>query len=246
MRELAQAKRHYSKLPLFEFLRAEFDSAARPAGVLSLHGAIHPGVLDLNRSRAARRELQGPASAADQRAHSRGRPPLAVVPRRLRQARLRSPRAVTHTLRSYHAKTTRARTACSGLAPRRSCCTAPHRRKSSSSSEAIEETGNVLFGLTAKIAARIQAEGGPELAVPRPVPFQPGRPGMRCTAHDHRARSHRRSPSSNVCCLDLAFRVFDMFSGLGPPNYWRYAKNALAQPHRPASSSHSCVRHGAL
>ena len=54
MRELAQAKRHYSKLPLFEFLRTESIRAARPAGVLPVHGAIHPGVLGSQPLRVAR------------------------------------------------------------------------------------------------------------------------------------------------------------------------------------------------
>ena len=99
--------------------------------------------------------------------------------------------------------------------------------------EAIEETGNVLFGLTAKIAARIQAEGGPELRYLGQFHFA-ARPVTPCTAADHRVlEAIALTEFERVHCLDLAFRVFDMFADW-TSELLAYAKNSLAHrtvPH---------------
>ena len=78
--------------------------------------------------------------------------------------------------------------------------------------EAIEETGNVLFGLTAKIAARIQADGRSRAALSRPVPFQPRDRSRDARRRPSCARSDPLTEFERVRCLDLAFRVFEMFS----------------------------------
>jgi hypothetical protein len=93
--------------------------------------------------------------------------------------------------------------------------------------EAIEETGNVLFGLTAKIAARIQAEGGPELRYLGQFHFS------RETGHTMHGADHRvleaiaLTEVERVHCLDLAFRVFDMFTDW-TSELLAYARNSLA------------------
>jgi hypothetical protein len=84
--------------------------------------------------------------------------------------------------------------------------------------EAIEETGNVLFGLTAKIAARIQAEGGPELRYL----------GHAIHGADQRVvEAIALTEVERVHCLDLAFRVFDMFTDW-TSELLAYARNSLA------------------
>ena len=99
--------------------------------------------------------------------------------------------------------------------------------------EAIEETGNVLFGLTAKIAARIQAEGGPELRYLGQFHFS-RETGHAMHGHDHRVlEAIPLTASERARCLDLAFRVFDMFSDW-TAELLAYAKNSLAHrtvPH---------------
>ena len=98
--------------------------------------------------------------------------------------------------------------------------------------EAIEETGNVLFGLTSKIAARIQADGGPELRYLGQFHFA-ARPATRCTGRPPRPRGHPLTELERVRCLDLAFRVFDLFTDW-TTELLAYAKNSLAHrtvPH---------------
>ena len=93
--------------------------------------------------------------------------------------------------------------------------------------EAIEETGNVLFGLTSKIAQRLQAEGGPELRYLGQFHF------ARETGHAMHGMDHRILESipltelERVRCLDLSFRVFDLFADWSA-ELLAYARNSLA------------------
>jgi len=78
--------------------------------------------------------------------------------------------------------------------------------------ECIEETGNVLFGLTARLAARIEEEGGPELRYLGQLHF------LRETGHLMRGLEQREmeaitlAAGERVRCLDVAFRVFELFA----------------------------------
>jgi hypothetical protein len=99
--------------------------------------------------------------------------------------------------------------------------------------EAIEETGNVLFGLTAKIAARIQADGGPELRYLGQFHFS-RETGHAMHGHDHRVlEAITLTELERAGCLDIAFRVFDMFTDW-TTELLAFAKNAIAHrtvPH---------------
>jgi hypothetical protein len=99
--------------------------------------------------------------------------------------------------------------------------------------EAIEETGNVLFGLTSRLAQRIQADGGPELRYLGLFHF------ARETGHAMHGMDHRileaipLTELERVRCLDLSFRVFDLFADWST-ELLAYARNSLAQrtvPH---------------
>jgi hypothetical protein len=107
--------------------------------------------------------------------------------------------------------------------------------------EAIEETGNVLFGLTAKIAAHIQADGGPELRYLGQFHFS------RETGHAMHGLDHRvleaitLTQLERVRCLDLAFRTFEMFSDW-TAELLAYARNALANQTVPHVIQSSAMR----
>jgi len=93
--------------------------------------------------------------------------------------------------------------------------------------EAIEETGNVFFGLTAKIAARIHEDGGPELRYLGQFHFS-GETGHATHGHDHRAlEAITLTELERVSCLELAFHVFDMYADW-TTELLAYAKNSLA------------------
>jgi hypothetical protein len=231
MRELAQAKRHYSKLPLFEFLRAE---SIPPRDRLAFFPCMAPFILafsDLNRFVLRDEESSDPHQLLiNEHTYEDDHhwPWYLEDFTKLGHDRTSS---VTQTLRSYmkdDAKTNRmlgSRLAqlLHGTTPTEKLVIV----------EAIEETGNVLFGLTAKIAARIQADGGPELRYLGQFHFS------RETGHAMHGADHRvleaiaLTELQRVRCLDLAFRVFDMFSDW-TAELLAFAKNSLAQrtvPH---------------
>ena len=231
MRELAQAKRHYSKLPLFEFLRCE---SIAPRDRLAFFPCMAPFILafsDLNRF-----VLRDEASL-DTHQH--------LVNEHTREddhhwpwyledlAKLGFDRSshVTQVLRSYmkdDAQQNRmlaARLAqlLYGATPTEKLVVV----------EAIEETGNVLFGLTTKIAVQLQAEGGPELRYLGQFHF------ARETGHVMHGLDHRilgeiaLTELERVRCLDLSFRVFGLFADWSA-ELLAYAKNAIAHrtiPH---------------
>jgi hypothetical protein len=226
MRELAQAKRHYSKLPLFEFLRCE---SIAPRDRLAFLPCMAPFILafsDLNRF-VLRDE--GSLDPHQKLVNEHTREDDHHWPWYLEDlARLGFDRAshVTQVLRSYMKDDARHNRM---LMPRLAQIlhgTTPVEKLVVV--EAIEETGNVLFGLTSKIAARIQAGGGPELRYLGQFHF------ARETGHAMHGMDHRvleaipLTDLERVRCLDLAFRVFDLFADWSS-ELLAYAKNALAQ-----------------
>lgn len=231
MRELAQAKRHYSKLPLFEFLRCE---SIPPRERLAFFPCMAPFILafsDLNRFVLRDESCQDPhQKLVNEHTHEDDH----HWPWYLEDfVKLGFDRAtpITQVLRSYmkddaqqnRMLALRLAQLIHGTTPTEKLVVV----------EAIEETGNVLFGLTSKIAQHIQAEGGPELRYLGQFHF------ARETGHAMHGMDHRVLESipltdlERVRCLDLSFRVFDLFADWSA-ELLAYAKNMLAQrtvPH---------------
>jgi hypothetical protein len=225
MRELAQAKQHYSRLPLFEFLRCE---TIAPRDRLAFVPCMAPFILafsDLNRfvlrdesSPDPRQKLVNEHTHEDDHHW-----PWYLED--LTKLGFDRTTTLTHSLRTTMKDDCRENRM---LAPR----LAQVLQGTTSTEklvvvEAIEETGNVLFGLTSKLAQRIQADGGPELRYLGPFHF------ARETGHAMHGMDHRTleaiplSSSERARCLDLAFRVFDLFADWSG-ELLAYATNALA------------------
>ena len=231
MRELAQAKQHYARLPLFEFLRCETIPVRDR---LAFFPCMAPFILafsDLNRfvlrddTSTDPHQLLVNAHTHEDDHH---------WPWYLEDfAKLGFDRSqgVAHVLRSYMQDDT-----CENrmLAPRLAQLihgSSPTERLVIV--EAIEETGNVLFGLTCKLAERLKAEGGPELRYLGQFHFA-RETGHAMHGHDHRLiESIVLTQTERLRCLDLSFRVFDLFADW-TAELLAYAKNSLAQrtvPH---------------
>jgi hypothetical protein len=216
MRELAQAKRHYSRLPLFEFLRTE---SIAPRDRLAFYPCMAPFILafsDLNRFVLRVEDSSDPCQLLiNEHTHEDDH----HWPWYLEDfAKLGFDRtaSVTHTLRTYMKDEAQQNRMLGLRLAQLLYDTTP--KEKLVVVEAIEETGNVLFGLTAKIAARIQAEGGPELRYL----------GHAIHGTDHRVlEAIALTQVERVHCLDLAFRVFDMFSDW-TSELLAYARNSLA------------------
>lgn len=225
MRELAQAKRHYSKLPLFEFLRCE---SIAPRDRLAFFPCMAPFILafsDLNRFVLRDESCQDPHQKL---VNEHTREDDHHWPWYLEDfTKLGFDRAtaVTQALRSYmkdemqqnRLLALRLAQLIHGTTPTEKLVIV----------EAIEETGNVLFGLTSKIAQRLQAEGGPELRYLGQFHF------ARETGHAMHGMDHRileaiqLTELERVRCLDLSFRVFDLFADWST-ELLAYARNTLA------------------
>lgn len=230
MRELAQAKRHYSKLPLFEFLRSE---SIAPRDRLAFLPCIAPFILafsDLNRFVLRDETSQDPHQhLVNQHTHEDDH----HWPWYLEDlAKLGFDRGthVTQVLRSYMKDDTQQNRMLMARLAQLLYGTTPTEKLVVV--EAIEETGNVLFGLTTRIAERIHAEGGPELRYLGQFHF------ARETGHAMHGLDHRVLESitltelERVRCLDLCFRVFDLFADWSA-ELLAYATNALAQRTTP-------------
>jgi hypothetical protein len=231
MRELAQAKRHYSKLPLFEFLRAE---SIPPRDRLAFVPCMAPFILafsDLNRFVL---RVENSTDSVQLLINEHTREDDHHWPWYLEDfTKLGFDRtaSITQTLRSYMKDGAQQnRTLGMRLAQLLYDATPTEKLVIV---EAIEETGNVLFGLTAKIAARIQADGGPELRYLGQFHFS-RETGHAMHGYDHRVlEAIALSELERMRCLDLAFRVFDMFSDW-TTELLAFAKNSLAHrtvPH---------------
>ncbi len=242
MRELAQARRHYSKLPLFEFLRTE---SIAPRDRLAFYPCMAPFILafsDLNRFVLRVENSTDPHQLLineHTREDDHHWPWYLEDFIKLGHDRTAS---VTQTLRSYMKDDARENRMLGSRLAQLLYDTTPTEKLVIV--EAIEETGNVLFGLTAKIAARIQADGGPELRYLGQFHFS------RETGHAMHGQDHRvleaiaLTEFERVRCLDLAFRVFDMFSDW-TAELLAYAKNSLAHRTVPHIVHTSVARHGA-
>ena len=231
MRELAQAKRHYSKLPLFEFLRAE---SIPPRDRLAFVPCMAPFILafsDLNRFVL---RVENSTDSVQLLINEHTREDDHHWPWYLEDfVKLGFDRtaSITHTLRSYMKDGAQQNRTLGMRLAQLLYGTTPTEKLVIV--EAIEETGNVLFGLTAKIAARIQAEGGPELKYLGQFHFS-RETGHAMHGYDHRVlEAIALTELERMRCLDLAFRVFDMFSDW-TAELLAHAKNSLAQrtvPH---------------
>jgi hypothetical protein len=226
MREMAQAKRHYSKLPLFEFLRCE---TLPPRDRLSFLPCMAPFILafsDLNRFVLRDETSQDPHQQLVNEHTREDDHHWPWYLEDLTKLGFDRSSSVAQVLRSYmkddeqQNRMLMARLAqlLQGTTPTEKLVVV----------EAIEETGNVLFGLTAKLADRIQADGGPELRYLGQFHF------ARETGHAMHGMDHRVLESialtsfERVRCLDLSFRVFDLFADWST-ELLAYARNVLAQ-----------------
>jgi hypothetical protein len=226
MRELAQAKRHYSQLPFFDFLRCE---SLAPRDRLAFFPGMAPFILafsDLNRFVLREEASSDPHQQLvnDHTEEDDHHWPWYLED--FTKLGFDHSHAVTQVLRSYM-KDDAAQNRM--LAPRLAQLiygASPVEKLVIV--EAIEETGNVLFGLTCKLAQRIQAEGGPELRYLGQFHF------ARETGHAMHGMDHRILESisltqlERVRCLDLSFRVFDLFADW-TTELLAYAKNAIAR-----------------
>ena len=218
MRELAQAKRHYSKLPLFEFLRSE--SIRRATVWRSIPAWRHSSW----RSRISTVSCCAMKDSKD--------PHQLLINEHTYEDDHHWPwyledftklgfdrtASVTQTLRSYMKDDAQQNRMLGSRLAQLLYGTTPTEKLVIV--EAIEETGNVLFGLTAKIAARIQAEGGPELRYLGQF-HSAARPATRCTEPTIACSKPSRSPSSNACAASISRSACSTCSPTGPPNYWR-------------------------
>jgi hypothetical protein len=222
LREMAQAKRHYSTLPLFEFLR---DDSIPPRDRLTFYPCMAPFILaysDLNRfvfrDEIARDPYQRLINERTYEADNHWPWYLEDLVR-LGFDRTHS---ITQALRGYMKdEIIQGRMLTPRLAQLAHQATPVEKLVIL---ESIEETGNVLFGLTAKIAARIQAEGGPVLRYETVRAMHGQDRGV--------LEAIALTEADRKRCLDFAFRVFDMFAD------WRnelhvYARRALAQRTTP-------------
>jgi len=210
MREMAQAKRHYATLPLFEFLRSD---AIPPLERLAFYPCMAPFILafsDLNRFVLRDEASSDPHQLLINEHTYEDDHHWPWFLEDFTKLGFDRPSSVTQVLRAYmqdHGRENRmlaARLAqiLTGASPVEKLVVV----------EAIEETGNVLFGLTAKIAARIEAEGGPELRYLGQFHFS-RETGHAMHGHDHRViEAIELTDLQRVRCLDLSFQVFDLFA----------------------------------
>jgi hypothetical protein len=244
LRELAQAKRHHSKLPLFEFLRAD-SVPARDR--LAFYPCMAPFVLafsDLNRFVLRDESSDDPHQRLineyswehdhlwpwyfddfAELAFDRGASAAQVLRSYMKDDARESRMLGMRLAQLLHATTPIEKLAVVA---------------------AIEHTGDVLLELTAELAAQIEAAGGPELRYLGRFHF--------ARESGDAAHGLDRSVLETITltslerarCLDLSFRVFELFADWSA-ELLAHAKNSLAQsavPHllHPASGAQE---HGA-
>jgi len=231
VRELAQARRHYSRLPLFEFLRTD---SIPPRNRLAFYPCMAPFVqacADLNRF-VLRDETSNDPHQRLLNEHSR------EIERHwdwyledFSKLGFDRTACVSQVLRSHGREDTHHNRMLGARLAQLLFATTPIEKVVVA--ESIEQATNVLLELTAQLAARIQAEGGPELRYLGQFHF--------ARATDLAMRGYGARVLETVTltdlermrCLDLAFRVFDMFADWSN-ELLAYAKCALARrtvPH---------------
>lgn len=217
MRELAQAKRHYSTLPFFEFLRSD---AIAPRDRLAFVPYLAPWLLaraDLAHAMARDRVTDDPCQeVVNQRAHQEELR-LSWYLEDLRRLGFDNTTSFTQSLRVWMRTDMRCiRTLGLRLAQAVHAATPLEKLLVL---QAIDSTDDVLFEQTTRAAAGIFSQGGPELRF-----F--GR--SRGAAHPFALEAMGLAPLERVRCLDLAFRVFDMFADASA-ELLALARHALAQ-----------------
>ena len=240
MRELAQAKRHYSRLPFFEFLRTE---SIAPRDRLAFYPCMAPFILafsDLNRFVLRVEDSNDPHQILiNEHTHEDDHHWPWYLEDFIKLGFDRSA-SITQTLRSYMKDDARQNRLLGTRLAQLLYDTTPTEKLVVV--EAIEETGNVLFGLTAKIAALLEADGGPELRYLGQFHFS-RETGHAMHGHDHRVlEAIPLTELERARCLDLAFRVFDMFSDW-TTELLAFAKESLA--HRTVPHVIYAPRYGA-
>jgi hypothetical protein len=230
MRELAQAKRHYSTLPLFQFLR---DEALSPRDRFAFFPAMAPFILafsDLNRHVFRDESSKDPQQRLineNTYEHDHHWPwyledftklgfdrtlPMTQLHRMTMRDELRHNRMLAPRLAQLAYRAT----------PIEKLVIV----------EAIEETCNVLFGLTGILAARIEADGGPVLRYLGQCHFS-RETGHATHRYDRRVlEAIALGYTERVRCLDFAFHVFDLFADWSN-ELNTYARRALAQRTTP-------------
>jgi hypothetical protein len=217
MRELAQAKRHYSTLPFFEFLRSD---AIAPRDRLAFVPCLAPWLLavaDLTQAMARDRVTDDPCQELVNQRAQQAELRLSWYLEDLRKLGFDNTTSVTQSLRGWMRNDLRCiRTLGLRLAQAVHSATPVEQLVVL---QAIDATDDVLFELTTRVAAGIASQGGPELRF-----F--GR--SRGTARPFALESMALVPLERVRCLDLAFRVFDMFADASA-ELLALARHAMAQ-----------------
>jgi hypothetical protein len=230
MRELAQARRHYAKLPLFEFLR---DDSIAARDRLAFYPCMAPFVLALSdvyrfvlrdeTTDDPHQKLVNGRTYADEYHWSRYLEDLAKLG-------FDRGASVTHVLRAQMKDDVR-ESRLSGMRLSQFL----HRTtplEKLVALEALEQTADVLFEATAKIAAEIEAGGGPALHYLGPLNHAP-EPHRPPRGYDHGAFAVISLTSlERMRCLDLSFRVFDLFADWSA-ELLAYARNSLAHRASP-------------
>jgi hypothetical protein len=209
-RDLAQATRHHSTLPLFEFLRSE-TLPARDR--LAFAPALAPCVMayaDLAQALFFDPASNDPCQKLINEQARHGDLRFSSYLEDLRKLGFDHTTSVTQSLRAQMREEARCLRM---LGPRiAQILHGATPLEKLVLLEALEAIDGALFELTAELAARICAEGGPELRFFGGARFRsPAESGTRVTRR-HTLELITLTALERIRCLDMAFRVFDMFA----------------------------------
>jgi hypothetical protein len=231
MRELAQAKRHYSGLPLFEFLRTESIQARDR---LAFYPCMAPFVLafsDLNRFVLRDEASDDPYQKLINEYTCENDHHWPWFLDDFAKLGVDRGACVTQVLRSYMKDDARETRLLGTRLAQLLHGTTPVEKFVVV--ETMEATGNVLFGHSAALAAQLEAAGGPELCYFGRFRF-PREPRDGARDYDRSVfEAITLSSPERVRCLDLSFRVFDLFADWSA-ELLAYARNSIAHrtvPH---------------
>jgi len=230
MRELAQATRHHSTLPLFEFLRSEAVPARERLAFAPCLAPYIMAYVDLAHALFSDPASEDPSQKLINEQTRNGDQRLSWYLEDLRKLGFDHTTSVTQSLRALMRDEARGlRMLGPRLAQVLHGATPVEKLVLLESIEAVE---GVLFEHTAKLAARLQAEGGPALRF-----FGGARFSHPVEAESRVLRRHALelivlAPLERIRCLDMAFRVFDMFADASA-ELLAHARHALAQRSAP-------------
>ena len=230
LRELAQAKRHHSRLPLFEFLR---DDSLPARDRLAFYPCMAPFVLafsDLNRFVLRDESSDEPYQRLINEyswEHDHLWPWYLDDFAKLDFGR---GAGAAQVLRSYMRDDARQGRMLGMRLAQLLHATTPIEKLVVV--EAIEHTADVLLELTAELAAQIEAAGGPELRYLGRFHFA-RESGDVAHGFDRSAlETITLTSPERARCLDLSFRVFELFADWSA-ELLAYARNSLAQSTAP-------------